>query len=62
MNNVFVYCEIEGTRLAFLGLEDDVLDRFYLRRRTAKAALNQVSIHVGHAPFLDRTTYLYIVR
>ena len=29
------------------------LDRFYLCRRTAKAALNQVSIHVGYAPFPD---------
>ena len=42
-----------GDGLAFLGLEDDILDRFYLRRRTAKAALNQVTIHVGYAPFLN---------
>ena len=60
-NQVFYICIAAGKRLAFLCLEDDVLNLLYLSRRTRQTALFRITVYIGYAPFCDiqiRTAFI----
>ena len=60
-NQVFYICIAAGKRLAFLCLEDDVLNLLYLSRRTRQTALFRITVYIGYTPFCDiqiRTAFI----
>ena len=50
-NQFFHFTVAAADGFTLFRLEHDVLDRFYLCRRTAEAALFQITVYVCYAPF-----------
>ena len=61
-NNQVFYIRVASRQgLAFLCLENDVLNFLHLRGRPRQAALFRVAVHVCHAPFGDVQVRMFLV-